>query len=150
MLRPSREFSMICLIATLSRLDRLLLGFLLVGLEVGEQPIFVRELVQPRRVSPMASLRSSWEISPISLSGQTSSPELHSSFTRPSGAQGEDLGKPVVVDQQDPLADDLLGDLVEHGEEDGPSAQGEQAAQRDPGVDRRHPDQRVELLHGDP
>ena len=68
---------------------------------------------------------------------------------KPASAQGTYLGEPVAVDQQDPLADNLLGDPVEKREQNRPGTDREQCSQRDPGMECRHPHERIEPFHRD-
>ena len=82
----------------------------------------------------------------MTSSALTSSPSLTRQLDQPARAAGAHLGKRIPVDQQDPLAMDLGRNAIKYRERHRGGANGEEGAQVDPTMDRRHPDQTIQLV----
>ena len=96
------------------------------------------------------SSSSSWAIRPMMSPAFNPVPGTGLERRQPPGRARPDQHQPVLLDQQEPLAVDLRRHLVEHREDDRTHPDGEQGGQIDPGLDRGHPHQRVEVVERRP
>ena len=72
--------------------------------------------------------------------------ELHVQRNQPTHRLGSHLGERVLIDQQDSLTIDLGGNLAEYRESKRRRTNSKQRGKTDPGMDRRHADQSIELV----